>query len=85
MPAVGLAFYWYARLDSNQRPSESESDALSNCATGAFTICYYTICSLKMQPFFKNVAIFNSLWYDNFIMMEWEAENGEFRNFQDSF
>ena len=28
---------WYARLDSNQRPSESESDALSNCATGAFT------------------------------------------------
>ena len=27
---------WYARLDSNQRPSESESDALSNCATGAY-------------------------------------------------
>ena len=30
-------FVWYARLDSNQRPSESESDALSNCATGAYT------------------------------------------------
>ena len=28
--------FWYARLDSNQRPSESESDALSNCATGAY-------------------------------------------------
>ena len=25
-----LATNWYARLDSNQRPSESESDALSN-------------------------------------------------------
>ena len=27
---------WYARLDLNQRPSESESDTLSNWATGAY-------------------------------------------------
>ena len=27
---VGVDFFWYARLDSNQRPSESESDTLSN-------------------------------------------------------
>ena len=27
---------WYARRDSNPQPSEPESDALSNCATGAF-------------------------------------------------
>ena len=26
---------WYARRDSNPQPSEPESDALSNCATGA--------------------------------------------------
>ena|GEM_PF-5101011 len=32
--AFGMHF-WYARLDSNQRPFESESNALSNCATGA--------------------------------------------------
>lgn len=25
---------WYARRDSNPRPSESESDTLSSCATG---------------------------------------------------
>ena len=29
-----LPSFWYARLESNQRPSESESDALSNWATG---------------------------------------------------
>ncbi len=51
---MGSALHdWYARLDSNQRPSESESDALSNCATGAFTVCYYTIPFKKMQPFFE--------------------------------
>ena len=27
---------WYARRDSNPQPSEPESDALSNCATGAY-------------------------------------------------
>lgn len=30
-----LAPTWYARRDSNPQPSEPESDALSNCATGA--------------------------------------------------
>ncbi len=49
---------WYARLDSNQRPSESESDALSNCATGAFTVCYYTISLEKKQPFFEISLLF---------------------------
>ena len=29
-------FAWPARRDSNPRPPESESDALSNCATGGF-------------------------------------------------
>ena len=33
--------FWYARLDSNQRPSESESDALSNCATGAYINIFF--------------------------------------------
>lgn len=28
---------WSARRDSNPRPPESESDALSNCATGGFS------------------------------------------------
>ena len=27
---VGTAVFWYARLDSNQRPTESESVTLSN-------------------------------------------------------
>ena len=31
----GLCQPWYARRDSNPQPSEPESDALSNCATGA--------------------------------------------------
>ena len=35
-PEITKMLFWYARLDSNQRPSESESDALSNCATGAY-------------------------------------------------
>ena len=30
-----VAAFWYARRDSNPQPSEPESDALSNCATGA--------------------------------------------------
>ena len=30
----GVSFYWPTRKDSNLRPSESESDALSSCATG---------------------------------------------------
>ena len=30
--------FWPARKDSNLRPSESESDALSSCATGRYSI-----------------------------------------------
>ena len=34
--------FWYARRDSNPQPSEPESDALSNCATGAsFNVLFY--------------------------------------------
>ncbi len=35
---------WYARLDSNQRPCESESHALSICATGAYLTIYIVFC-----------------------------------------
>ena len=35
--------FWYARLDSNQRPSESESDALSSWATGACCLQRITV------------------------------------------
>ena len=30
----GYEVFWPTRMDSNHRPSESESDALSSCATG---------------------------------------------------
>ena len=33
----GVLFYWPTRKDSNLRPSESESDALSSCATGSYS------------------------------------------------
>ena len=33
-----LAFFWPAQADSNRWPSESESDALSSCATGRYFI-----------------------------------------------
>ena len=32
-------FAWPARRDSNPRPPESESDALSSCATGGYFAC----------------------------------------------
>ena len=35
---IRICAFWYARLDSNQRPSESESDALSNWATGTYLV-----------------------------------------------
>ena len=35
---VRIIITWYARLDSNQRPLESESNALSNWATGAYAV-----------------------------------------------
>ena len=31
---IEIRRFWPARRDSNTRPSESESDALSDCATG---------------------------------------------------
>ena len=49
--------FWYARRDSNPQPSEPESDALSNCATGAFLNVpdYYSslfpVCKEKISTF----------------------------------
>ena len=38
-PAISRGkILWYARLDSNQRPTESESVTLSNWATGAYWV-----------------------------------------------
>ena len=37
-PHEGWFFLWPTRKDSNLRPSESESDALSSCATGRYGI-----------------------------------------------
>ena len=36
--AFASVFCWYARLESNQRPLESESNALSIWATGAYLV-----------------------------------------------
>ena len=33
---IATSFFWPARKDLNLRPSESESDALSSCATGRY-------------------------------------------------
>ena len=35
--AITPCFYWYARQDSNLRPTDSKSGALSSWATGAWT------------------------------------------------
>ena len=35
---VRICAFWYARQDSNLRPCESESHALSSCATGTYLI-----------------------------------------------
>ena len=37
-------FYWPTRKDSNLRPSESESDALSSCATGRERATRLSVC-----------------------------------------
>ena len=39
----GVVVFWCARRDSNPRPSESESDALSSCATSAYALFYYPL------------------------------------------
>ena len=46
-----LSFFWPARKDSNLRPSESESDALSSWATGRYKIC--TLVLYHKQWFFS--------------------------------
>ena len=54
------AFFWPARKDSNLRPSESESDALSSCATGRFSLpIYYTLNARhKSMHIEKNIFLF---------------------------
>ena len=54
-PAQGGLLFWPTRKDSNLRPSESESDALSSCATGRYEIVphYYSILAGKMQALFE--------------------------------
>ena len=56
------AFVWPARRDLNPRSSESESAALSNCATGRnikFAVSNYSICHCKKQQYFV-VAVFRT-------------------------
>ena len=50
-----IPFFWPTRKDSNLRPSESESDALSSCATGRYEIVlhYYSILVEKKQALFE--------------------------------
>ena len=53
-------FVWPTRKDSNLRPSESESDALSSCATGRYsvdTLVLYHKPSEKASPFAKKVCV----------------------------
>ena len=45
---------WYARQDSNLRPSESESDALSSCATGTY-----------VRPAPVGVGLLFCFWWSN--------------------
>ena len=52
---VQMSEVWPTRKDSNLRPSESESDALSSCATGRYEILphHYSILAKKKQPLFQ--------------------------------
>ncbi len=72
-------FLWPARRDSNPRSSESESAALSNCATGGYQIVtyeIYNICAEKSREKRRIaagaerfvifiLALFPPLWYYN--------------------
>ncbi len=56
-PQAGCFCFWPARHDSNVRPQESESCALSSWATGRYGLLirkpyYCSIFFLKRQPFF---------------------------------
>ena len=63
----GLVFcFWPAQRDSNPRSSESESAALSNCATGRnikFAVSNYSICHCKKQHYFV-FAVFRTYGKD---------------------
>ena len=50
--------FWPTRQDSNLRPSESESDALSSCATGRYALyCSTVFCKSKpLNAFFSFFA-----------------------------
>ena len=47
-------FHWRARHDSNVRPTESESVALSNWATGACRIDDYSIAGIESKELFPS-------------------------------
>ena len=49
---VGLL--WPARKDSNLRPSESESDALSSCATGSYCLIIILHGQIKVKCFLSH-------------------------------
>ena len=48
-PHTRCPVFWPTRQDSNLRPSESESDALSSCATGRYALYCSTVFS-KSKP-----------------------------------
>ena len=51
--------FWPTRKDSNLRPSESESDALSSCATGRYFVYLGIIPQSreKCNPFLKKIRL----------------------------
>ena len=60
--------FWYARCDSNARPSESESDTLSNWATGTYSAyLLYRVFAAFARGNKKNKKIFKicekSCWH----------------------
>ena len=55
-----MAFFWPTRKDLNLRPSESESDALSSCATGREHKKYSTkkpLCKGNAETFYRYLSI----------------------------
>ena len=48
-----LSNFWPARKDSNLRPSESESDALSSCATGRYRCVRISVADSIIPHFFS--------------------------------
>ena len=68
-PAISRGkIFWYARCDSNARPSESESDTLSNWATGTYSAyLLYRVFAAFARGNKKNKKIFKicekSCWH----------------------